>query len=432
MDDKIKRSLRYSTLDGIFASITQGLSENFITPYALAMKATTAQIGILSALPNLAGSASQLITASTVDRLGSRMALINPCVLLHALMWIPIILVPYIFGGSAIACLTLFATLYMLLNALCIPAWSSLMADHVPEGRRGNFFGWRNRLLGFISVGATFTAGFFLNSFRGPSAFTGFTIIFSLAFLSRLLSWNFLRKMYEPPLVVRKEDRFTFAQFFRKLTISNFGRFVIFVSMMHFSVMLVSPFLAVYMLKDLKFSYAAYTIINLAATVTILFAMKIWGVHADHIGNRRVLRLTSGLLPLIPILWILSPNKIYLIFVQVFAGFFWAGFNLSSSNFILDAVTPQKRTRCIAYFNAINGCAIFMGAFLGGMLVKYLPAIFGYRILTLALISGVLRAASSIFCTTVKEVRPVAKVSSLDLFYSVIGIRPIPNHLGRE
>src|SRR3989338_3128028 len=149
MDDKIKRSLRYSTLDGIFASITQGLSENFITPYALAMKATTAQIGILSALPNLAGSASQLITASTVDRLGSRMALINPCVLLHALMWIPIILVPYIFGGSAIACLTLFATLYMLLNALCIPAWSSLMADHVPEGPRGQFFGWRNRLLVF-------------------------------------------------------------------------------------------------------------------------------------------------------------------------------------------------------------------------------------------------------------------------------------------
>lgn len=423
MDDKIRKSLRFSTLDGIFASITQGLSETFITPYALAMKATTAQVGVLSALPNLAGSLSQLLTASVVDRLGSRMALISPCVLLHALMWIPIILIPYAAGSSAIMHLTLFATLYMLLNAFDMPAWSSLMADHVPELERGSFFGWRNRLLGFISVGAAFAAGLLLNSFKGGGAFGGFTIIFTLAFFSRLVSWNFLRKMYDPPLVVHEADRFTFRQFFRRIGVSNFGRFVIFISMMHFSVMLVSPFLAVYMLKDLKFSYAAYAIINLAATITILSVMRVWGLHADRVGNRRVLRLTSSFLPLVPILWILSPNKIYLIFVQIFAGFFWAGFNLSFSNFIFDAVTPQKRTRCIAYFNVINGSAMFSGALLGGALVKYLPPIFGYRILTLALISGVLRAISAIFCSMVKEVRPVTKVSNIDLFYSVIGLR---------
>lgn len=431
MEDKIRKSLKCSTLDGIFASIMLGLSENFITPYALAMKATVTQIGVLASIPNLVGSLSQLATPSVVDRLGSRMALIRPCVLLHGLMWIPIILTPYLIPNNAVVSLIIFVVLYNFLNTFDLPAWSSLMADHVPEGRRGSYFGWRNRLLGFINFGAALLAGIVLNFFK-DAAFLGFTIIFSCAFLARLISWNFLRRMYEPPLAVKDEHRFTFAQFFRRIRASNFGRFVIFASAMSFSVNIVSPFLSVYMLKDLKFDYIAYTVIILAATLTSLSATKVWGVHADRVGNRRVLRLTSAFVPFVPLLWILSHNKLYLVAIQVFAGFFWSGFNLSLANFMFDAVTPEKRTRCIAYFNVINGSAVCLGALLGGNLVKYLPGLFGYKILTLAVISTIFRSFSSLLASGVKEVRAVKNVSSLDLFYSIIGIRPIINTAGKE
>ena len=431
MEDKIKKSIRYSTLDGIFASIMLGLSENFITPYALAMKATVSQIGVLASLPNLIGNISQLATAAVVDRLGSRMALIKPCVLLHAFMWIPIILAPYMIPQNTVACLIAFVAVYAFLSNFDLPAWSSLMADHVPEGKRGSFFGWRNRFLGFINFGTALLAGLTLNFFRG-SPLLGFTIIFSVAFIARLISWNFLRKMYEPPLVIKDEHRFTFAQFVRRMKVSNFGRFVIFASCMSFSVNIVSPFFSVYMLNDLRFDYLSYTVITLAATLTSLSATRIWGVHADSVGTRRVLRLTSAFVPIVPLLWVLSHNKIYLVMIQVFAGFFWSGFNLCVANFIFDAVTPEKRTRCIAYFNAINGSAVCLGALLGGFLVKYLPPVFGYKILALALISVVLRSFSVLLMSRVKEVRPVNKVSSLELFYSVIGIRPIDQAASKE
>jgi MFS family permease len=425
MEDKIRKSLRYSTLDGIFTSITQGFSENFITPYAIAMKASVSAIGVLSSLPNLMGSLSQLKTASVVDRIHSRMALITPCVLLHALMWIPIILAPYVVPDRAVPLLIALFTLYVLLNAFDIPAWSSLMADHVHEDERGSFFGWRNWLLGFINVGAAFMAGVLLNCFKG-ARLLGFTIIFSIAFVARLISWNFLRRMYDLPLTIGEEHKFSFAQFLKRLRYSNFGRFVIFVSAMNFSVTLFSPYLAVYMLQDLQFDYITYTGITLSVTVTSLACTKNWGEHADRAGNRSVLVLTSIFLPVIPFLWLLSHNVIYLVLVQIFAGFFWAGFNLSVSNFIFDAVSPEKRTRCIAYFNVVNGTALFSGALIGGFLMKWLPALLGYKILALALISGLLRIGSALLAGRVREVRSVREVSARDLFYSVIGVRPLP------
>ncbi len=425
MDDKIRKSLKYSTLDGIFASITQGLSENFITPYALAMKAGVTEIGILSALPNFIGSLVQLKTASVTDRLGSRMALISPCVFLHALMWVPMIAVPYVVHDkNAVLYLIAFFTLYATLNAFDVPAWLSLMADHVHQDERGSFFGWRNRLLGFITVGAAFIAGALLNCFKA-FAFLGFTVIFSAAFIARLLSWNFLRKMYDLPLVIREEHKFGFVVFLGRIRHSNFGRFVIFMSAMNFSVYIVSPFFSVYMLKDLGFDYITYTGIILAASITTLAATRTWGLHADRVGNRRVLKLTSFFVAIVPFLWVLSHNIVYLVIIQIFAGFFWAGFNLAAPNFIFEVMSPEKRTRGVAYFNVINGTALFAGSLAGGFLARWLPPLMGYRIVTLAFLSGVLRVCAALLSSQIKEVRAVKKASSRDLFYSVIGARSI-------
>lgn len=443
MDSKIKTSLRYSLLDGIFANIMIGFTDTFIAPYALAMGAGAGVIGILSSAPNLVGAFFQNLSASISDRLGSRQALVNPAVLMHALMLIPIISIPYFFKSHEIFFLALFYTAFVSLNLLAFPAWSSMMADHVPESERGRVFGMRNRVFGITNVSSMFLAGsilYMVQRFmpaRGAtlspySGVFGFTIIFTIAFAARLASWNFLTKMYEPPLDIRAEHRFTIWSFLKRLPRANFGRFVIFVAAMNFTVNISGPFLPVYMIRDLKFNYLTYTIITLTATLTIFFMMNWWGLHADHIGNRRVIRLSSFFLPLIPFIWIFSHNVWYLVAAQVFAGFFWAGFNLSSSNFIYDAVTPEKRTRCIAYYSVINCLAIFLGALTGAGLIKILPPILGYSIMPLFMISAIGRTLVVIFLSNFREVRQVKHVSHRDLFYSIIGLRPILQSLSRS
>ena len=199
-----------------------------------------------------------------------------------------------------------------------------------------------------------------------------------------------------------------------------------FVAAISFSVNVASPFFTVHMLRDLNFSYLLYTLITLSAVLTTLSGVRLWGEHADHVGNVRVMKLTALFIPLIPFLWLFSHHPLYLICIQVMAGFCWGGFNLAASNFIYDAVSPAKRIRCISYFNVLNGTAICAGSLIGGYLASRLPGLMGYRLGGLFLLSGILRLATVVCLAPLfKEVRQAKPVRSVDLFFSVVGVRPI-------
>jgi len=214
--------------------------------------------------------------------------------------------------------------------------------------------------------------------------------------------------------------------FFRRIKESNFAKFVLFVAVFNFCVFMASPFFAVFMLRELQFSYLKYTVITVTATLTIYLLMGRWGRHADEVGNLKVLRMTAPIIGILPFLWVVNHHPLWLLLVQVTSGFAWAGFNLCASNFIYDAVTPEKRTRCIAYFNVMNGLALCGGGLLGGYLIDILPPFNGYRILMLFMISSILRLAVALAIPRkLKEVRSVQHISSNKLFFSMIGIKPI-------
>jgi len=238
-------------------------------------------------------------------------------------------------------------------GGLAGPAWGSLMSDYVPAKKRGRYFGWRNRTVGAVTVGSIVASGLLLNFFQEISYGTGFWIIFSLAAAARYVSAYFISRMDEPPHKKDPASDFTFLMFLRRFRESNFLKFVVFSSCLTFATYMAAPFFAVFMLRDLQLSYVTYMALQVGSSLASLIALPLWGKHADLVGNVRVLRLSSFLAALIPMFWLLSHNPAYLMLVQILAGFSWSGVTLSAGNFIYDAVTPQKRVRCIAYFNVI-------------------------------------------------------------------------------
>lgn len=423
--NRVRNSLRFSFLDGLFASCMLGLTTDYITPYALYLKATASQVGILAAAPNLIASLVQLKSADLTERLNGRKRTINLFVFLHALMLLPIILTPYLLKKQHLFYLVIFFTLFTSLNAFAAPVWSSLMSEYIPYKMRGKYFGWRNKVLGIVTIVSAFAAGIILTHFRN-NILTGFSLIFFLAFLSRLISWYFLTRMYEPVFRPKKEAYFSLFDFLRRAKESNFARFVIFVASLNFCVHLASPFFSVFMLKDLKFNYLTYTLVVTAVSVAGVFTIDRWGKIADKIGNLKILKTNALIISSLPLWWIFNQRPGYLICIQILSGFAWAGFNLCAVNFIYDAVTPQKRIRCIAYFNVFSGVGLCLGAVLGGALVNNLPLIFKYRTLTLFLVSSILRFfVVFLFYRKINEVRTIEKINSRDLFYSVLGIKPI-------
>jgi predicted MFS family arabinose efflux permease len=256
-------------------------------------------------------------------------------------------------------------------------------------------------------------------------------VLFVAAGLARLVALYYMSRMLELPFHESRDSHFTFWMFLRRFKESNFVKYVFFVSGVTFATHLAAPYFSVHMLRDLKFSYFSYMAVSLAPLLTSLVAFPIWGRHADQVGNARILKITSLLIPIIPLLWLYPRSPLPLFLVELFSGFVWGGFNLCATNFIFDAVTPAKRMRCLGYFNFINGTALFAGTWLGGALSDSLPVLFvGFPLLTLMVLSAGARFFMALILSRhFNEVRAEAMpVTSAQLFFSVVGIRPI---LGR-
>jgi MFS family permease len=427
----VRESLRSSFKDGVFAAFMVGVTDHYATPAALFLGATVQQIGLITALPSLLSSLSQFFSVRVIYWVGGRLKLLVRLVFSQASFILCIAILPLLDISHRVELLLLFFIFAAVCGGLAGPAWGSLMSDYVPARKRGRYFGWRNRTVGAVTVASIIASGLLLNVFQPMSYAAGFSIIFSLAAATRYASAYFISRMDEPPHKKDPASDFTFLMFLRRFRESNFLRFVVFSGCLTFATYLAAPFFAVFMLRDLQLSYLTYMGLQVGSSLAALIALPLWGRHADLVGNVTVLRLSSFLAALIPIFWLFSHNPAYLMLVQSFAGFSWSGVTLSSGNFIYDAVTPQKRVRCIAYFNVINGLALFLGSSLGGYLASRLPPLLGYRLLALFALSCLCRMSFYLLLSrSFREVRAAREASVQELFFSVVGIRPLVGAAG--
>lgn len=425
---KISESLHYCWIEGITTSITMGILDYYLVPYALFLGATSQQIGFLIAVPPLFASISQLFAVKAVRLVGnSRLRLLLFGIGIQTIILFFISMFSLFHFPKNILILTFFITLFGTLGTIIGPSWGSLVSDYLPPNQRGLYFGDRSRAIGISSVMGLCLWGTLLTFMKTTSLPAGFFLVFLAAAAFRFASFYYMSKMVDLPMHKSPDSDFTFAKFLLRFRESNFVRFIFYVASISFAVQLANPYFNIYMLRDLHFSYLTYMVVHLSGVIAGLIAFPIWGRHADALGNARILKISSFLIPVVPILWLISPNPFYLAVTNALAGFIWSGFNLCTTNFIYDSVTPHKRLRCLGYFNLINGTAIFAGASLGGFLAERIPPIWGYRLLTLFLISGILRFLADFFLSRhFSEVRAsTKKASSIELFFSVLGVRPL-------
>lgn len=419
-DILIKKSLKYSVLDGFFYSIKLGFGESFFLAYLTFFKASNIELGLAGSLPQALGSLSQLFSGFFLKVFKSRKITVCINVLFENLMFIPMILT-FFMGNFKAVYFIIFLSLYWIFGMILGPSWSSWMGDLVHENMKGKYFGARNRLNGFAAFFSFVIAGLILYFFNNTdNQYIGYVIIFIIAFISRFISLIFLTKKYEPKYQYKIESRLNIKDFISNAKITNFGILSLYICLMNFSVMMSSSFFTPYMLKDLKFSYLIYTIVLASSMVFKNIFMPLWGRIIDKYGTKIILSITGFLLPIIPVLWLLSDKVIFIILFQIYSGIVWAGFELSSFNFIFDATTSKNRINCISVHNIFNGLSILLGGIIGGLIVKF-NDIFWSKYLFIFLVSGILRLiVSIIFVPRLKEVREVEKISYKDLFLRII------------
>ena len=412
-EEELKANARKTSVqEGAIYSVSEGFGFRNITPYALAIGANNFHIGLINSIPTLIGNLAQLISAKLTGKY-SRKNIVVLSSFLQAFIWLAMLIpgVLYFYFNptnpilSSPNVLIFIYTFLILFGASAGPAWSSWMKDLVSSRESRKYFGHRNRIAGTVALISMLIAGFVLDYFKDTKIFIAFIILFSFSFIARAISAYLLTKKYEPHLKHEKEHHFSFFSFIKKMHSNNFGRFVIFVSLISLATSIAAPFFAVYMLKNLGFEsitlgYFFYFTITLSSSLASLLFMPMWGNFADKYGNFKIMKMTGLFIPMIPLLWVFSVFLketllfliIFLFIVEAISGLFWGGFNLSTGNFIYDAVTREKMAQCIAYFNVINSIGVFIGAMLGGILASLnINFYFISPLIFIFLVSGVAR-----------------------------------------
>jgi MFS family permease len=428
-----------------------GAGETYLSAFAVFLKASTPQIGLLASLPPLLGSMAQILSAGLGRVLGRRKPIILVGAGLQALAWLPIALLPILFPSAAVPLLVASVVLYHCGANLAAPQWASLMGDLVPMKRRGQFFARRTGVVALVTFLSLAAGGLILHvSTSAGKTLVGFLILFGIAMFARSVSTFFLGRMRDPAGHVAALQLPVRESWWRQLGQSNFARFSVFYALMQFSVAIASPFFAVYMLRDLQFSYAQF-MANTGMSVLVQFlTLSQWGRISDVFGNRRVLSVTGVMLPLMPLLWLVSPNFWYLLVAQVLSGLSWAGFTPGANNFLYDLIEPQKRATYLALHNMIASVGVFFGALLGGYLGIAFASDTGLLDASAAWISpllGIFAVSAAmrtivllILLPKIKEVRRVRPVSFsrvifrvtrtnalAGMLFDVVGTRPKPN-----
>lgn len=437
VDELRHKSRRLSIKEGALSTVKASFCDSYVTPFAIAINSSNFLIGMLTSISGLLGPISQWFSSRLIEKY-SRKSIVVKSVFFEALMWIPMILIAFLYSSGIMTStlplfFLIFFSFYVIIANIPGPAWFSWIGDLVDDNYRGKWFSKRNFIIGIVGLVSTFLAAFFLDLLGSiGKEIYGFIVLFSLGIVARLISRELFKESYEPKLKLEKDYYFSIWTFVKKAPFNNFGRYTIFRSIMNLSVAIASPFFAVYMLRELNFGYVTYMTIILSQSLFGLFTMKFWGKFADRYGNYTVMKITFFFISIYPLFWLVSRNVFYLIFVsELIGGIAWAGFNLAGGNFVYDCVTPQKRGLVVSYFNLLNGLGVFIGAGLGAVLIKTLNISFMNTILFIFIISAVARLLCGIFMIPyVKEVRNIEHFDSSRALRSVIPLRRMHNIFG--
>jgi MFS family permease len=284
-------------------------------------------------------------------------------------------------GQAAVTTLIVLAGLYHSANYIIQPHWRAWMGGLVPPARRGVFFAARTKITMATSLGVFIGGGLMLTlSERFHWVGFGFALLFGASSLGRLLSAILLHKMHDPEPHPSASETHLIGETFRHcsaaLKEASFRNYTFFVAGMQGMVAISAPFFAVHMLNNLHFTYIEFCLNHIASIATQFLTLNFWGKVSDRLGNRLVMIVTSCVIPTLPLWWLVSPNFYYLFGVQVLSGLAWAGFSLSTANYLYD-IRPHRSNFATyaALQSAIGSLLILVGALIGGWVATHTDSV---------------------------------------------------------
>jgi MFS family permease len=373
---KVQHTLRWFWFDGAFALGSDSIVTTYLVLYAVALGASSAQVGLLGALQGLGAALTLLPGAFLVERIGRRKEIVLACGgAVGRIALLLLAFVPFLVQGQAAVYLAL--GLVVLREAslnLSLPAWTSLAGDIVPLGQRGRYFASRTIAQTVLGMVTAFGAGWIINRSGSPA---GYQWAFLAAFLFGGASWFCFSRIQDPDPAPPPRP----APAGRAPILGSILAHPVFLALClhsavwNFSLNLAGPFFNVYLVHNLGATMIQVGILTAATSLSSLPALRVFGPLADRWGPRRIILITSLLIPLLPLAWVFVPAPWYVLAINLAAGVLWSGFTMCVLNLLLQISPAADRARFSAVHQIVVAVSLALGAAAGGWVVT----VFGYK-----------------------------------------------------
>lgn len=413
--------MQASLWEGIWSSASENAMLPFIPMFALALGASHAAIGLVSAIPTLLGNLFQIPAARLAERFGHRrLYLIGTS---GRLLWIAVAILPFLElpADTAVTLLILFLALRMATISLAVPAWTALMAEAVPLRLRGRYFANRNMFASLAALVASAVGGWLVRLAGYPA---GYSALFSMATLAGLMALTSASRM--PAGLLRPSRRAPEAEstpkkevgpparsvspgadlgFRERLRAASrffgpeqpFRRYILTSFVWTFAVHLPAPLFAVHFKQVLGGDEAIWGLVTATTMAVTIIGQRYWGRRTVTLGDRNIVILGGLGASLLPFLWAVVPAPGWVFAVEILGGLGWSGYNLAAFTLLLRVLPARQQAGPVAFYNTAVGVAAGVAPMLGGLLVAFL----GTR--GMFLLSGSLRLlALALFARTVR------------------------------
>ena len=463
----IRSTLKASTLDGVFATVFESATSGVIlSNFLLQLGATSVEIGILSAIPMVV-NLLQPLGAYIADRTTSRHWYNLFIFGVSRLLWL-VLVVEIVWGRQHTDSHQLLewtlatALAASLLAAFANSNWFSWMAAVVPHRLRGRYFGLRNSALSLITLLGVPLMGLGMSTW-GTDPIFGYGIVLFLGVLAGLISLGFQFWMVDvnPQVYGKEEDGekvteksgqntadstsmkyiadcsnpVVGTQQCRVPTLhepeirsktdfspailkdANFLIFLGYLILWTFAVNLSAPFFNIYLLKDLNLDVSLVTIYNSLSAGANLILLLFWGKLADRWGNRPLLIVVGVLVAITPVLWLVTGNYpfalwVWLPLLHLLGGTTLGAIELCTKNIQMEIAPIKQPSTYFAIAAALSGVAGACGTTAGGFLAE-VP---GISLGGLFAISAGLRLIALLPLVLVREPRSLSLRSLLPAF----------------
>jgi hypothetical protein len=384
-------------------SAVEDAAIGYQSPSIIAAGANAQTVSILATIVNLCLSLVCLKAPTLIEKLGLTKMGAMKLAFTNMLTWIPLMLAFFL---SYLGVTPMWIAMLWLINIM--PAMlvsfqkDNWLSNIVPDRSLGKYLGQRLAIKSGFYLAAFFSLGYMMDRL-GQDKLSNFGLVFLLAVVVTFfdfLIFSFMhdpRKAAAPVMAAAPKIKFGLKDYLGDLVQKKLDKFVIFTGLINVSIGLSAPFYAVYMLQEKNFSYMSYTVIISVEFLARIISGPFWGKFADKKGNIQVLKIVSRIVPVLPLCWLFSTNLGYLAVIQLMSGICWGAFDLSTQSYLYKVAPQSTKLHYIVYTRSIMLFSVAMGGLAGSFLIKGVFEVFGSKLLTIIMLSGLFRGFIVLF-----------------------------------